>query len=135
MKTFLVAILFLFLTGAAVPQVTKPEEIIKTATATISVVREKVDRSLSGDVLVFGTVIKVYDEVGHTKVFLLRRKGAYNCNRGEFVIKEASAFDKEGNLLPLVNIRTDVILTPEIDSVKKEFNFMCKGEGSSLPKD
>lgn len=121
-----------FTCSAATTQGKKPEQIIDTEYSTTAVVRDKIDRTIGGDKLVFGSVTQMKKQVGVDNVRIIQRKGAYNCARNEFIIKEALVFDKDGKEVKDSSIKTDVILTPDLDVVQREFNFMC-AEKEAVP--
>jgi len=124
-KLVFAAIMLVTCTAVTTQQLQQTEKIIETEQSTIAVVRDKIDKSITGDKLVFGSVVHLKKQVGVDNIRIIQRKGAYNCARGEFIIKEVTAFDKSGNEVKDENIKTDVIMTPNIDTVKREFKFMC----------
>ncbi len=109
---------------AAVPQ-KKPDLIIDTEYSVTTVIRDKVDKSLSGDRLVFGTVIQLKKQIAVDNIRLLKRYSVYNCARNEFVIKDVMIYDRDGQEAKNTTVKTDAVIIPDLEITKREFDFIC----------
>lgn len=125
-RNLILAAVIALTSGLATTQTIKPEKVIETEFSQTRLVREKMDKAISGDVLVYGSAIQVKKQVGIDNVKMIRRQTVYNCARNEFVIKDISVFNVEGDSISNHGIKTDSILTPQMAIYKQEVAFMCE---------
>lgn len=124
-RNLILAAVIALSSGFATTQTIKPEKDIETEFSQTRLVRDKLDKAISGDVLVYGSAIQVKKQVGIDNVKMIRRQTVYNCARNEFVIKDISVFNTDGDSVSNHGIKTDVILTPQMSIYKQEVAFMC----------
>lgn len=125
LNQLLVSLMLVTACTAVVPQQKQNSLSVDTELSTNQFTIDKIDKSLSGDKLVYGTVVQARKQVGIDGIKIITRKTAYNCPRGEFVIKDLTVQDRAGLPITQTSIKTDVIIVPEMDINRQEVAFMC----------